>query len=138
MRRERRRIPGSFSQLELGRDTIIKQWNINMEYCVRIRAIYIGGDFLMGTEPLVIYMDDGLPRYVCPQCGVKYKKVSALKAHRKECGKGAQCPLCPKIVTQKRNLAKHMERHAKDGLLDHYLQSAIVDEPNYEKSSPFC
>lgn len=49
----------------------------------------------------------------------------SLSAHRKECGKGAQCPLCPKIVTQKRNLAKHMERHAKDGLLDHYLQSAL-------------
>ncbi|XP_058123239.1 longitudinals lacking protein, isoforms N/O/W/X/Y-like [Anopheles ziemanni] len=52
-------------------------------------------------EPKVMIMDDGLARYVCPQCGVKYKKMSALRGHMKECGKGAQCPVCPKIVTQK-------------------------------------
>uniref|UniRef100_A0A1B0CV34 C2H2-type domain-containing protein n=1 Tax=Lutzomyia longipalpis TaxID=7200 RepID=A0A1B0CV34_LUTLO len=89
-------------------------------------------NLLQDGGPLVMFMDDGLPRYVCPQCGVKYKKFSALKAHRKECGRGAQCPLCPKIVTQKRNLPKHMERHAKDGLLDQYLQSAYADDTNFE------
>lgn len=61
-------------------------------------------------------MNDGQIRHVCPQCGVKYKKFSALKGHFRECGRGAQCPLCPKIVTQRRNLAKHMERHQKEGL----------------------
>ena len=76
-------------------------------------------------EPKVVIMDDGLTRYVCPQCGVKYKKLSALRGHMKECGKGAQCPLCPKIVTQRRNLAKHMERHRRDGLLEfhHFIDN---------------
>ncbi|GAB0096970.1 Zinc finger C2H2 superfamily [Sergentomyia squamirostris] len=73
-------------------------------------------------------MDDGLPRYVCPQCGVKYKKRSALRAHQKECGRGAQCPLCPKIVTQKRNLPKHIERHAKDDYWgDYYYIAQFAD-----------
>lgn len=75
-------------------------------------------DFIEMLEPKVVIMDDGLTRFVCPQCGVKYKKVSALRGHMKECGKGAQCPLCPKIVTQRRNLPKHMERHRRDGLMD--------------------
>lgn len=44
--------------------------------------------------------------------------VSALRSHVRECGIGAQCPLCPKIVTQRRNLAKHMEKHKRDGLWD--------------------
>ncbi|XP_053687073.1 protein tramtrack, alpha isoform-like [Sabethes cyaneus] len=64
-----------------------------------------------------VTMDDGVVRYLCPQCGVKYKRVSALRTHMKECGKGAQCPLCSKIVTQRRNLAKHMERHKREGLV---------------------
>lgn len=59
-------------------------------------------------------MDDGQPRFVCPQCGVKYKKVSGLRGHMKECGRGAKCPLCPKVVTQRRNLRKHMERHQRE------------------------
>ena len=42
-------------------------------------------------------MNDGQVRYICPQCGVKYKKMSALKGHFRECGTGAQCPLCPKV-----------------------------------------
>uniref|UniRef100_A0A1Q3EYU7 C2H2-type domain-containing protein n=1 Tax=Culex tarsalis TaxID=7177 RepID=A0A1Q3EYU7_CULTA len=75
-------------------------------------------DCIEMLEPKVMIMDDGLARYVCPQCGVKYKKLSALRGHMKECGKGAQCPLCPKIVTQRRNLAKHMERHRRDGLME--------------------
>lgn len=65
-------------------------------------------------EPQVIFMDDGQPRFVCPQCGVKYKKVSGLRGHMKECGRGAKCPLCPKVVTQRRNLRKHMERHQRE------------------------
>ncbi|CRK89095.1 CLUMA_CG002560, isoform A, partial [Clunio marinus] len=65
-------------------------------------------------EPKIMIMSDG-PRYVCSRCGVKYKKVSALRSHLRECGRGAQCPLCPKVVTQKRNLAKHMEKHKRDG-----------------------
>lgn len=69
-------------------------------------------------EPRIIFMDDGLPRFVCPQCGVKYKKMSGVKGHLKECGRGAQCPFCPKIVTQRRNLPKHMEKHKRDGLWD--------------------
>lgn len=42
--------------------------------------------------------------------------VSALRSHVRECGIGAQCPLCPKIVTQKRNLPKHMEKHKREGM----------------------
>lgn len=61
-------------------------------------------------------MDDGQSRFVCPQCGVtdlkkiklcknftteiififkqvKYKKISGLRGHMKECGRGAQCPI---------------------------------------------
>uniref|UniRef100_A0A2M3ZEM2 Putative secreted peptide n=2 Tax=Nyssorhynchus TaxID=44543 RepID=A0A2M3ZEM2_9DIPT len=82
-------------------------------------------DCIEQLEPKVIIMDDGLTRYVCPQCGVKYKKLSALRGHMKECGKGAQCPLCPKIVTQRRNLPKHMERHRRDGLMEfhHFIDN---------------
>lgn len=62
-------------------------------------------------------MDDGHPRFICPRCGVKYKKISGLRGHLKECGTGAQCPMCPKIVTQRRNLRKHMEKHKREALL---------------------
>lgn len=94
--------------------------------CVCVLAPLVGLDFIEMLEPKVMIMDDGLARYVCPQCGVKYKKMSALRGHMKECGKGAQCPVCPKIVTQKRNLAKHMERHRRDGLLEifHFVDNS--------------
>lgn len=96
-------------------------------------------------EPKIMLMSDG-PRYVCSRCGVKYKKgsrcrslgfpivthfsltVSALRSHLRECGRGAQCPLCPKVVTQKRNLAKHMEKHKRDGLWHHASYSVVKDE----------
>lgn len=91
-------------------------------------------------------MNDGV-RYVCNRCGVKYKKsnvyilfnsleiifnflVSALRSHVRECGIGAQCPLCPKVVTQKRNLAKHMEKHKRDGLWENSYSSNDMTE-NY-------
>lgn len=54
--------------------------------------------------------------------------VSALRSHLRECGRGAQCPLCPKIVTQKRNLAKHMEKHKRDGLWQHATLNIVKDE----------
>lgn len=72
-------------------------------------------------------MDDGQPRFVCPRCGVKYKKISGVKGHLKECGKGAQCPLCPKVVTQRRNLPKHMEKHKRDGLIT-ILKPEVVND----------
>lgn len=75
-----------------------------------------GNTTVGGFQPQILFMDDGQPRFVCPQCGVKYKKLSGVKGHLKECGKGAQCPFCPKIVTQRRNLPKHMEKHKRDGL----------------------
>lgn len=97
-------------------------------------------------EPKIMIMNDG-PRYVCSRCGVKYKKgwklrgllsislilifsftVSALRSHMRECGLGAQCPFCPKVVTQKRNLAKHMEKHKRDGLWQQIQYGAIKDE----------
>lgn len=77
--------------------------------------------------PKIMMMTDGL-RYVCGRCGVKYKKISALRSHLRECGRGAQCPLCPKIVTQKRNLAKHMEKHKREGVLTtqfNYMKNEI-------------
>jgi GAGA factor len=54
--------------------------------------------------------------------------VSALRSHSRECGVGAPCPLCPKVVTQKRNLAKHMEKHKRDGLWQHANFNVIKDE----------
>lgn len=54
--------------------------------------------------------------------------VSALRSHLRECGRGAQCPLCPKIVTQKRNLAKHMEKHKRDGLWQYANCNIVKDE----------
>lgn len=98
-------------------------------------------------EPKIMLMNDG-PRFVCSRCGVKYKKglkkqsvievwvndafdfftVSALRSHLRECGRGAQCPLCPKVVTQKRNLAKHMEKHKRDGLWHQANFNIIKDE----------
>ncbi|XP_055379953.1 uncharacterized zinc finger protein CG2678-like [Condylostylus longicornis] len=65
-------------------------------------------------EPKTMYMKDGTLRYICPRCGVKYKKITAVRGHMRECGLGAQCPFCPKIVTQRRNLPKHIERHQKN------------------------
>lgn len=77
-------------------------------------------------------MDDGQPRFVCPRCGVKYKKISGVKGHLKECGKGAQCPLCPKIVTQRRNLPKHMEKHKRDGLITILKPEVVNDMFSYK------
>lgn len=77
-------------------------------------------------------MDDGQPRFVCPRCGVKYKKISGVKGHLKECGKGAQCPLCPKIVTQRRNLPKHMEKHRRDGLITILKPEVVNDIYSYK------
>lgn len=74
-------------------------------------------------------MDDGQSRFVCPQCGVKYKKISGLRGHMKECGRGAQCPICPKVVTQRRNLRKHMEKHTREGLVN----SIKEDEKSFAK-----
>lgn len=71
----------------------------------------------MNVQPQIMLMDDGQPRFICPRCGVKYKKISGLRGHLKECGTGAQCPICPKIVTQRRNLRKHMEKHKREALL---------------------
>lgn len=86
----------------------------------------------MMLEPQVIIMDDGQPRFVCPQCGVKYKKISGLRGHMKECGRGAQCPICPKVVTQRRNLRKHMEKHTREGI------SSITDDAKlFEKPWKF-
>ncbi|KAG5670098.1 hypothetical protein PVAND_000381 [Polypedilum vanderplanki] len=59
-------------------------------------------------------MSDG-PRYICCKCNVRYKKISALRSHQRECGVGAECPVCHRRVTQKRNLPKHMEKHKRDG-----------------------
>lgn len=59
-------------------------------------------------------MENGEIRYVCKECGVKYKKMSGLRSHAKECGRGAKCPYCPRIVTQKRNLSKHVRTHTKN------------------------
>lgn len=82
-----------------------------------LSRVYVTIDaWLNLVEPQVLFMDDGQPRFVCPQCGVKYKKVSGLRGHMKECGRGAQCPICPKIVTQRRNLRKHMEKHQRDAV----------------------
>lgn len=105
------------------------------------------------VEPKVIYMNDGV-RYVCNRCGVKYKKskinfqfylihinffqnnftVSALRSHVRECGIGAKCPLCPKVVTQKRNLPKHMEKHKRDGLWGS-LQELQEKYPDYVRDN---
>lgn len=62
--------------------------------------------------PEVVTGLDGLPRYVCPQCGVRYKLLSALRAHARECGKGAQCPICGFVCTQRRNLPAHIATHS--------------------------
>uniref|UniRef100_A0A336LK39 CSON013634 protein n=1 Tax=Culicoides sonorensis TaxID=179676 RepID=A0A336LK39_CULSO len=64
-------------------------------------------------EPKILLLSNGETRYACSQCGVKYKKMSALRSHFKECGRGATCPYCPKVVTQRRNLAKHIRTHTK-------------------------
>lgn len=59
-------------------------------------------------------MEDGTKRYVCAKCGVKYKHRCLLRGHLKECGIGVKCPYCPRVITQKRNLKKHMNIHARD------------------------
>lgn len=80
----------------------------------------VSGQFSDELTPdvLVSLMDDNQFRFICKRCGVKYKKMGALRSHLKECGLGAQCPLCPKIVTQRRNLRKHMEIHKREGLYE--------------------
>lgn len=35
--------------------------------------------------------------------------MSALRGHLRECGLGAQCPVCPKVVTQRRNLVSNIK-----------------------------
>lgn len=84
-------------------------------------AAAIDGNWIK-IEPQVIFMNDGQPRFVCSQCGVKYKKISGLRGHLRECGRGAKCPVCPKIVTQRRNLPKHMEKHKREGFYDYAIK----------------
>lgn len=70
--------------------------------------------FFLGTlQPQLIILDNGEIRYICPKCGAKYKQIGGINCHLKECGIGAKCPYCPKIVTQRRNLHKHMETHQR-------------------------
>lgn len=57
---------------------------------------------------------DGLQRYICTKCGVKYKYISQLKSHIKECGLGATCPFCGFTCTQRRNLPAHMATHSNN------------------------
>lgn len=61
-------------------------------------------------KPIYRHWKDGEYRYFCPRCNAKYKTESPVYHHLRECGVGAQCPYCPKIVTQRRNLAEHMKR----------------------------
>ena len=63
-------------------------------------------------EPEIVYGTDGLPRYVCNQCGVRYKALSGLRSHARECGKGAKCPICGFVCTQRRNLPAHIATHS--------------------------
>jgi hypothetical protein len=54
----------------------------------------------------------------------------------RECGKGAQCPFCPKVVTQRRNLASHMERHRREGLYFNEVELMGVSPPWSNDSKP--
>lgn len=86
--------------------------NANLFCLFRFRLYVTGlGDFWSMLEPEVVFGNDGHPRFVCPQCGVKYKVISALRAHARECGKGAQCPICGFVCTQRRNLPAHIATH---------------------------
>lgn len=67
--------------------------------------------------PKVEIGPDGQQRYICRKCGVKYKFLSQLKTHAKECGKGATCPICGFTCTQRRNLPAHMATHANSTLV---------------------
>lgn len=60
--------------------------------------------------------NDGLPRYLCPQCNVKYKSIGQVKNHLRDCGIGAQCPICSFVCTQSRNLRVHMATHDKQSV----------------------
>lgn len=66
--------------------------------------------------PAMIIDTDGCPRFICTRCGVKYKTMSRLKGHLKECGKGAKCEICGFVVTQRRNLAAHMAKHTASSI----------------------
>lgn len=71
------------------------------------------GKFIDPASAIIIGTD-GCPRFICTRCGVKYKTMSRLKGHLKECGKGAKCEICGFVVTQRRNLAAHMAKHGSN------------------------
>lgn len=75
-------------------------------------------------ESKILILLNGETRYSCARCGVKYKKMSALRSHFKECGRGAKCPFCPKVVTQRRNLSKHLRTHNKNN------SAFVIKQPN--------
>uniref|UniRef100_A0A336MPB0 CSON004610 protein n=2 Tax=Culicoides sonorensis TaxID=179676 RepID=A0A336MPB0_CULSO len=58
-------------------------------------------------KPIYKHWKNGEYRYFCPRCSAKYKHEGPVIYHLRECGVGAQCPYCPKVVTQRRNLAEH-------------------------------
>lgn len=64
-------------------------------------------------EMLMIIDHDGQPRYMCSRCNVKYKDASRLQHHLRECGHGAQCPICGFVCKQRRNLPDHIMTHDK-------------------------
>lgn len=64
-------------------------------------------------QMLMIIDLDGQPRYMCSNCSVKYKDASRLQHHLRECGLGAQCPICGFVCKQRRNLPDHMMTHDK-------------------------
>uniref|UniRef100_A0A336N3C0 CSON005666 protein n=1 Tax=Culicoides sonorensis TaxID=179676 RepID=A0A336N3C0_CULSO len=61
-------------------------------------------------KPIYKHWKNGEYRYFCPRCSAKYKHEGPVIYHLRECGVGAQCPYCPKVVTQRRNLAEHVKR----------------------------
>ncbi|XP_063697882.1 zinc finger protein ZFP2-like [Culicoides brevitarsis] len=81
-------------------------------------------------EPKIIMLTNGETRYSCSKCGVKYKKMSALRSHFKECGKGAQCPYCPKVVTQ---------RHSAFSILQTLLNTGnALQNRDVPAQCPYC
>lgn len=74
--------------------------------------LFLFSDLFSLLEPEIVMGSDGHPRFVCSRCGVKYKVISALKAHVRECGMGAQCPVCGFVCTQRRNLPAHIATHS--------------------------
>lgn len=66
--------------------------------------------------------ENGLIRYFCPQCNVRYTKYKYLKTHIKDCGSEFQCTECNAKFKQRRTYVAHAKQKHNTQFVDDIKQ----------------